>query len=105
GAGANAAADTPNTTNADPGTGTNLYFAGPVGGLLTAFDGTSDKTDLTQIFAHTDNDLVTFYQTYLGTSTEAYGSYDVSRAAGLPAADGADTFLVDHLQTMDSTQT
>jgi len=104
-AGATAAADTPNTTNADAGTGTNLYFAGRVGGLLTAFDGTSDKTDLTQIFAHTDNDLVTFYQTYLGTSTEAYGSYDVSRAAGLPAADGADTFLVDHLQTMDSTQT
>ena len=62
-----------------------------------------DKTDGTLIFGHTDVDVITFDHTYLGASTRAYGSYTAARG-GLPG-DGEDRFIVDHLQTMDSSQT
>ena len=60
--------------------------------------GSADKTDLTLVFGHTDEDFVTFDHTYLGATTRAYGSYSAAR--GDASIDGEDRFLVDHLQTM-----
>ena len=69
-AGTTAALDTPDPTNADADTannivdyGTHMWFAGRVGGFFN-LDGSSDKTELTQIFGHTDADQITFDHTY-----------------------------------------
>ncbi|MFL6035351.1 MAG: beta strand repeat-containing protein, partial [Gaiellaceae bacterium] len=80
------------TTRIDAGWGTNMHFAGRVGGvfdpaLLGGTDST-DKTDLTLIFGNFDVDYFDFDHTYLGAKTRVFGSdNEIAQDAG-PAGDG-----------------
>src|SRR5262249_3218265 len=99
--------DVPDDTNADPNFGTNMDFSGVIGGYFvpeTNPGATPDRTDLPQIFGHTDVDLITFNQTFRGDKTRVYGSqYAVLAKApgGNDVPDGEDLFTVNQLQTMD----
>ncbi|MFL6033947.1 MAG: hypothetical protein ACJ74I_02620, partial [Gaiellaceae bacterium] len=91
-------------TGVDPGWGTNMHFAGRVGGLfdpvLLGGAGSTDKTELTLIFGNFDVDYFDFDHTFLGAKTRVFGSdNEIAQDAG-PAGDGEDLFVVDHLQTM-----
>ena len=89
-------------TRIDAGWGTNMHFAGRVGGffdpVLLGGTGSKDKTDLTLIFGHFDVDYFDFDHTDLGAKTRVFGSdNEIAQDAG-PSGDGEDLFVVDHLQ-------
>src|SRR5215467_3994941 len=62
-------------------------------------------TDRTAFFGNVDNDTFTFNQTFLGGQTYAYGSNTPTPAGTTaPLNDGQDTFVVNQLQSMETSR-